>query len=184
MNIELSKAVLHLIESHPVLSQRGQPAGMTEMESLNRECGGVIPEWLIEFMTTYPLCGADLGIEDPDAEEFEPAAWTSRLLYFAKRDQYPQLAWVEWSTPTVMRSAMLENAIGMALLKRGFINVAHDGSTCDPWFVPTDRGDNPPLFAISVCASAGTDSELMDELELVCGKLSELFLKIKAVQLP
>lgn len=188
MNKELRESILHLIESQPVLKQ-GRKAEMAEMLSLNRDCGGVIPEWLIELMTNYPLCGAEFGWESPDLDEDEVeedikrVSWTSYLLHLAKKDSYPLLAWVDWSTPAGMREVMLETYIGIELLKHGYINVAHDGSSSDPYFVPIDRGDNPPLFAVSVCAPADPDLIMKEELFLVSETLSEFFLKIKKVEI-
>jgi hypothetical protein len=187
MNSELRKSIEHLIEAHPVLKQ-GRKAEMSEITDLNRECGGIIPEWLIELLTSYPLCGAQFGWESPDlAEEAEEdlknLSWTSALLYLAKKDSYPLLAWVDWSTPEAMREVMLETHIGIELLKHGYINVAQDGSTCDPYFVPINRGDNPPLFVVSACAPEDADLIMNEELSLVSETLSDLFLKIKEVEI-
>ena len=188
MNSVLKKSILHLMDSQPDLKQ-GRKAEMAEMLSLNRDCGGVIPEWLIELLTNYPLCGAQFGWESPELDEDEAeedikkVSWTSYLLYLAKKDSYPLLAWVDWSTPDGMRDVMLETYIGFELLKHGYINVATDGSSSDPYFVPINRGDNPPLFVVSGCAPADPELIMNEELSLVSETLSDFFLKIKKVEI-
>jgi hypothetical protein len=41
---------------------------MIEVLNLNGDCGGVIPEWLIEFLTNYPLCGLAFGWGSPQLD--------------------------------------------------------------------------------------------------------------------
>ena len=93
--------------------------------ALNQECGGIIPGWYIELVTTYPLCGLKLaGIVRADAA-------TTRFVDAL-------------SDPGGMRREMLEYYPGVAIHGRGYINVAGcSHGTGDPYFIRARDEDDP-----------------------------------------
>jgi hypothetical protein len=62
--------------------------------------------------------------------------------------------WLDWSNPWHMRGESLEAYPGIAILERGYINVAIDpGGGGNPYFIPTDEGEDPPLFRCTMMSA-------------------------------
>ncbi len=76
MNQNVKRSVIALLERAGSVAQVGSRAAPEEMIALNQECGGIIPGWYIELVTTYPLCGLELGWQSsaPD-EDDDGVSW-------------------------------------------------------------------------------------------------------------
>jgi hypothetical protein len=153
MNAEVKKATLELIERAAVAGLVGSLADSAELQQVNQDLSGSLPDWYSELISISPLCGLELGWQD-EGDTF----------------------WMIWSTPEQLRSESLESHPGLAILKRGFINVAlcAHGSG-DPYFIPTDKGDNPPLYQVYHDVSDKADEIIAEGLQLVSASLSEFF---------
>jgi hypothetical protein len=104
----------------------GSLADASELAALNREMGGRMPDWLVELLTSVPLCGLSIGLETAE-------------------DEYSLL----WNGVRGMRSESLESYPGIAVLTRGYVSVASDGTGGgDPFFIAADDGNDPPLYQV------------------------------------
>ena len=71
--------------------------------------------------------------------------------------------------------ASLERYPGAALLKRGYINLAGDSSgSGHPYFFPTDRGDDPPVYRFTYEVGDNVDVMIARRGVCVSGRLSDL----------
>lgn len=130
-----------------------------EMQKLNTDCDGLIPGWYIEMMTTYPLCGLSF-----EWQAFEPDG------------NFNGVSTAGWSSPRHMRGEMFDAYPGEAIRPRGYINVALDeNGGGDPYFIPTNRGDNPPLFQVYHDVSDDPDEIIQDGMKMAAEKLSDFF---------
>lgn len=137
----------------------GRLADAEALERLNQEADRRIPLWYIELLTTLPLCGLALG-------------WQA----YAPEDDYDGIIWMELHDSEGMRSEMLECHPGKVILARGYINVAGDiAGSGDQFFMPTDAGDDPPIFQVYHDAGMEADTILVYGREMAAPSLSELF---------
>ena len=136
--------------------QQGRTADPARMAALNEEMNNRIPEWYVELLTSIPLCGLQLDWESDDEEGAEGT--------------------IEWSDENGIRSESLECYPGLAILERGYVNVGSDPSgSGDPYFIPADQGDDPPVYQVYHDVSDDADEILSEGLELVAESLSEFF---------
>ena len=163
MNYELTKAVAKLMERAKAAGQCGKPATAKAMTQLVKDMGDRIPSWYVELLVGYPLCGLEIGWQAD-----EPG------------DDYDGIAWIQWSDPDNIRSESLECYPGLAILEKGWINVASDAmGGGDPCFIPTDQGDNPPVFQVYHDVSDKAEVILAKGCRQVAPSLSDLFLQAK-----
>jgi hypothetical protein len=162
MNKQLHKAVEYLIHRAEAASQSGERTTAQVMRELNKDMGERIPAWYVELLVGYSLAGLEIGWQADDPN-----------------DDYDGVAWMQWSDPKNIRSESLECYPGLAILERGWINVASDIGGSDPYFIPTDRGDDPPVFQVYHDVSDQADVILAEGCRQVAPSLSELFLKAK-----
>ena len=159
MNQNVQRSVIALLERAGTAAQPGSRAALEEMIALNQECGGIIPDWYIELVTTYPLCGLELGWQSSAADEDDDG-----------------VSWMRWSDPAGMRSEMLECYPGMAIRGRGYVNVAGcSHGTGDPYFIRALDEDDPAILQVAHDVSDDPELVLRDGVFVVAGRLSELF---------
>ena len=161
MNQHLQRSATALLERASTASQVGRRADRGELIALNQECGGIIPAWYIELMTTYPLCGLELG-------------WQSS----ASGEDDDGVSWMQWSDPAGMRSEMLECYPGIAIRGSGYINVAScSHGTGDPYFIRAVDEDDPAVIQVAHDVSDDPNLILRDGVSVVAERLSQLFTK-------
>ena len=149
MNPDLSKAVAELVKRAAMTGKSGKLADAKSMEQLVQDSGKRIPAWYVELLVGFPLGGLEI-------------------------------AWMEWSDPNNIRSESLECYPGLAILERGWINVASDsGGSGDPYFIPTDQGDNPPVFQVYHDVGDKAEVILAEACRLAAPSLSDLFRQAK-----
>jgi hypothetical protein len=161
MNQNLQRSVIALLERAGAAAQAGSRAALDDMIALNRDCGGVIPDWYISLVTTYPLCGLELGWQSSAADGDDDG-----------------ISWMRWSDPAGMRSEMLECYPGIAIRGRGYVNVAGcSHGTGDQYFIRAlnEDGDDPAVVQVAHDVSDDPELILRDGVFVVAGKLSELF---------
>jgi hypothetical protein len=159
MNQNLKRSVIAILERAGSVAQAGSRAAPEEMMALNQECGGIIPGWYIELVTTYPLCGLELGWQSSAPDEDDDG-----------------VSWMHWSDPAGMRREMLEYYPGVAIHGRGYINVAGcSHGTGDPYFIRARDGDDPAVIQVAHDVSDDPELILRDGIFVVAGRLSELF---------
>src|SRR5687768_10512330 len=107
MNPDIRRSVVALLEKAGAAGQVGSRATLSDVVALNQECGGTIPDWYIELITEYPICGLELGWQSSAPDEDDDG-----------------VSWMAWSVPSEMRSEMLECYPGIALRPHGYGNVA------------------------------------------------------------
>lgn len=159
MNIKLAQAASKLIERASAAGLGGVVASTAQLQRLNTVLDGSLPDWYAELLSTYPLCGLELGWnEDEEDDEAE---------------------WMIWSAPDDIRGEA-DSSVGAAILERGYINVAlsAEGSG-DAYFIPTDKGEDPPIYQIDREAGDDADEILADGLRLVASSLSGFFNTVK-----
>lgn len=127
-----------------------------QWHSLNSKMGQIIPEWLIDLFTTYPLSYAILEITDEDDEEMEYA--------------------LEFVCPESMENESIEAYPGCAILELGYICIAEDPTGGgDPYFISISEGDNPPVYQIYHDVGDVGEEILAEGRQRVANSLSELF---------
>ena len=158
MDARVKQAASGLVERATTAGLVGAVADVAQLHQLNQDLGGKLPDWYAELLATFPLCGLELGWHDDDDEDTDDV-W-----------------WMLWSTPEHLRGESLEAYPGLAILERGYINVAlcAHGSG-DPYFIPTDKGENPPIYQVYHDVSDEADEILKEGLKLVSASLSEFF---------
>ncbi len=119
----------------------------------------VYPIWLLDLLSVVPLCGLELGWR-----EFEPELDDDGV------------AWVRVSDAEGILWETLEGYPGLGILPAGYVNFGGDaGGGGDPYFVPVDEGDDPPLYQVYHDAGTVAESILTEGRKLVSSKLSEFF---------
>jgi hypothetical protein len=153
MNAEVEKAAAELVKRAMAAGLAGSMADADELQQVNQDLGGKLPHWYAELVLTFPLCSLNLGWQDED-----------------------DISWMIWSTPEQLRSESLEAYPGLAILERGYINVALCAhGSADPYFIPTDKGNNPPIYQVYHDVSDKPDEILAEGLQLISASLSEFF---------
>lgn len=133
--------------------QRGACADAAELAALNTAMGGRMPDWYMGLLRSVPLCGLELK-------------WLAEGVDGA----------IEWCGVKGIRSESLDCLPGVAILERGYINVGSDPyGSGDSYFMPTDQGDDPPVFQVYHDVSDQADEILADGLLQVAARLSDLF---------
>ncbi len=153
MNAKVEKAASKLIERATAAGLVSSFADPAELQQVCRDLGDKFPDWYAELISNFPLCGLDLGWQDEDG-----------------------ISSMIWSTPEQSRSESLEAYPGLAILERGYINVAlcAHGSG-NPYFIPTDIGDDPPIYQVYHDISDKPDEIIAQGLQLISPSLSEFF---------
>src|SRR5215210_5367449 len=105
MDAKVKQAALELVERATAAGLVGAVADVAQLQQVNQDLGGKLPDWYAELLITVPLCGLELGWHDEEDDEYD--VW-----------------WMLWSTPEQLRSESLEVYPGLAILERGYINVA------------------------------------------------------------
>lgn len=119
----------------------------------------VYPTWLLDLLSTVPLCGLELGWR-----AFEPAP------------DFDGVLWIEVSNADGILWESLEGYPGLGILPAGYVNFGGDsGGGGDPYFLPVHEGEDPPLYQVYHDVGADAESILADGRQLVASRLSEFF---------
>jgi hypothetical protein len=159
MNREIEQSVIALLERARGVGQVGSRAMFADVVALNRECGGILPDWYIDLITAYPICGLELG-------------WLSST----PGEEDDGVSWMTWSAPAGMRSEMVECYPGIAICKLGYFNVAGcSHGSGDQYFMSARKGDDPPVIQVAHDVSDDAEVILRNGMYVVAERLSELF---------
>jgi hypothetical protein len=157
MNSDVAEAANQFVQRASEAGHGGRLADLDALVALNAEMGHRMPKWLISLITTVPLCGleVDWQVDDLDGS-------------------------IEWADAKGIRSESIECYPGLAILERGFVNIGCDPcGSGDSYFIPTDRGDDPPVFQVYHDVSDQADEILSRGLFKVSPRLSDLFRSAK-----
>jgi hypothetical protein len=159
MNRHVAEEASQFVQRASAAGRSGRLGDLGALVVLNAEMGNRIPEWLISLITTVPLCGLEVD-------------WQANNLDGS----------IEWADANGIRSESIECYPGLAILERGFVNIGCDPfGSGDSYFIPTDRGDNPPVFQVYHDVSDQPDEILSRGLFEVSPRLSDLFRSAKRV---
>jgi hypothetical protein len=117
------------------------------------------PSWLLDLLSSVPLCGLELGWQAFDPEP-----------------GFDGLGWVEVTDADGILWETLEAHPGLALLPAGYVNFG--GDSCgggDPYFVSVHEGADPPLYQVYHDAGSDTETILAQGRRLVAQRLSDFF---------
>jgi hypothetical protein len=118
--------------------------------------GALVPDWLIEILTSYPLTGVEFELSEED-------------------DESELGAEVEWLAPKAIIEESTKLFPGIAAIKLGYLPIGEclTGSG-DPYFLKMDGGDDPPLVRIPHEAGDGKSRNLDEsQIEQVARSLSK-----------
>ena len=149
----LASSIDRYLKSRDVL---GVSETREDLDAFNVECGGIIPDWYLDILQNFPLCGVELEWPDPSVPD--------------------NLVCAEWMDIRNMRSEMLECYPGIAIREHGYICVA--GCTFgsgDQYYICNSDGENPPLYQIYHDVSEVADEIINQGREMIFPKLSDLF---------
>lgn len=159
MNASVLKAAQGLVKRAKDKGLKGKKAKHADMKWLQQEIENRLPQWYQDLLTSVPICDLELGWQAYEPDEEDDGIW-----------------WMIWSCPHEMKIESVDLYPGLAILERGFINVALDAmGRGDPYFIPTDQGDNPPLYQVYHDISYKAEEIIKEGLELVAPSLSEFF---------
>ncbi|MBC7817669.1 MAG: hypothetical protein IAG10_12315 [Planctomycetaceae bacterium] len=153
MNPQVEKEARLFVERAMASGQSGTCADAAELAALNSEMSERMPEWYVALLVSVPLCGLEVTWHSEEADGA-----------------------IEWCDVKGIRSESLVCYLGIAILERGFINVGSDPyGSGDSYFMPTDQGDDPPVFQVYHDVSDQADEILADGLLQVAVRLPDLF---------
>lgn len=118
----------------------------------------VYPEWLLDLLSTVPLCGLRLGWQADDP-----------------RPDYDGVLWVEVSDAGGILSESLELYPGVGIQSAGYVNFGGGDGSGDPYFLCAHEGDDPPLYQVYHDVGADAETILAQGRRLVSPTLSEFF---------
>ena len=157
MNCDVAEAASQFVQRASAVGCSGRLGDLDALVLLSAEMGHRIPEWLISLITTVPLCGLEVD-------------WQANGRHGS----------IEWADANDIRSESIECYPGLAILERGFVNIGCDPcGSGDSYFIPTDRGDDPPVFQVYHDVSDQADEILSHALFEVSPRLSDLFRSAK-----
>ena len=159
MSDVVRQAAEELIRRANASGQIGAPIERGDMDRLIADTEGRIPRWLADPFVSAPLSGLGLGWQAD-----EPAG------------DFDGVIWLRMSDAGTIRSESLACYPGLAIIDRGFINIAscNEGSG-DPYFVCADDGDDPPVYQVYHDVSDQSDAILAHRRRIVAGSLSGFF---------
>ncbi|CAH2215173.1 hypothetical protein [Tepidibacter aestuarii] len=121
----------------------------------------LLPYWFIELTSQIPLIGTEFGFQ-----EFEP------------EEDFDGISYMLWNDTNAMIEESMDYIPGCAIFESGFICIASCSlGSGDPFFIPINKGDNPPVFRVFHEFGENTDEILKEGMELVSERLSDLFKK-------
>ena len=119
----------------------------------------IYPAWLLDLLSTVPVCGLELGWQ---AYDHEPG--------------FDGVAWVEVSNADGILWESLDGYPGLAILSVGYVNFGSDaGGGGNPYFVPVDEGDDPPLYQVYHDVGSDAATVLAEGRRMVASRLSDFF---------
>ena len=159
MNPAVMSEALALVARARANGHTGSVGDAAEWERLSSDLGGIIPEWYIELTTSVPLVGLEIGWQSSEPEQDDDG-----------------LAWLYWMGADDTRSEALEAYPGIAVVRRGYICVASClHRTGDQYFIPTNQGDDPPLYNTYHDVGDSADEILDGGREVAASSLPEFF---------
>ena len=119
----------------------------------------IYPAWLLDLLSHVPLCDLELGWQAFDPEP-----------------DYDGVNWVRVSDADGLLWESLEGYPGLGILPAGYVNFGGDADGGgDPYFLPVNEGDDPPLYQVYHDVGADTEIILTEGRRLVTPQLSEFF---------
>ncbi|MCP4344326.1 MAG: hypothetical protein GY795_02235 [Desulfobacterales bacterium] len=158
MNIELKKSLDKSLKKAEADGVSGNKASKTEFNDINLKLGGIIPDWYIELLTTYPLCGLVFEWQEyPEEDDFD-----SRSSVF-------------WSRPSDIWDETHGAYPGAGIFEKGYFNImCDDDGMGDPYFMSSNDGDNPTVLHVYHEGVIGADTKIGEfDAGIAAKKLSE-----------
>lgn len=159
MNQELQKSVEQFLQRTQQKRLVGKVIDRIEIEEVNAKLNGLIPDWFINIMTTYPISGIELAYQ----------AYPPEL-------DYDGLLWLELLNSQDIYSETNECYPGVAIQELGYFCIGGDSSGGgNPYFISTTQGDNPPVFQVYHDVSDNPEEIEQEGMKKVAETLSQLF---------
>lgn len=160
MNPKLKQAAFEFVERVKKNGFNGKVLDKDAVDKLNKKLNGNLPEWFAELLTTVPICHLELGWQ-----AFEP------------EDDFDGIDWMEFCDDQGIISESIECYPGLAVLEKGYINIAGDSmGGGNPYFINITKGDDPPVYQIYHDVSDDSTIIIAEGRKLVSDHLSDLFL--------
>jgi hypothetical protein len=155
MSLDVENSIIALLKRS---SKNGRTATVQEIETINRDCQNIIPDWYAELLLKYPICGLELGWQRFEEEDFDGVEW------------------VEWSDPFMMHAVMTDSDPFNFMRQHGYLNVANLTSGDEnPYFINIEEGENPRVVQIYHDHSPDYEITLKEGIDVIAGSLSEFF---------
>jgi hypothetical protein len=122
----------------------------------------VYPAWLLELLSSVPLCGLWLGCEDPST-------------YASGQRRTYEVQWLEVAKPDLILRECLEAYPGIGLLSGGYVNFGGNDGSGNPYFVPANKGDDPPLYRCDHETSGDAEKMLLEGGTIIAARLTDFF---------
>lgn len=132
MDNVLKNSVEKFLERAHNAGVSGKLADKDEIIEVNEKLGGLIPDWYIDLITSYPICAMELQ-------------WQA----YPEEDDFDGRSSIFWSRPSEILKESTELYPGIGLLNDGYFNVACDNDGLgDPYFINAKGGNNPPFYEV------------------------------------
>lgn len=156
--MKVREAAEALVARAEALGIRGRTLDSEEQQRVSAALPGY-PAWLLELLSSVPLCGLELGWQ-----AYEPAP------------DFDGVLWVEVTDAAGILSESLDAYPGVAILHEGYVNFGGGVGSGDPYFLYIRAGDDPPLYEVYHDVISEVVDTLPDEgRKLVSPRLSQFF---------
>ncbi|WP_170169095.1 SMI1/KNR4 family protein [Mesobacillus subterraneus] len=157
VNPEVENSVQKLLERAETEGKMGERCSFNQLNDLNKVFKNKLPEWLIQFYISTPICGLEIATKYSDSKDDE---------------DYLDM---EFLNVKGIISEATEAYPGISLIAKGYLCIGHDAlGTGDQIYISIDEGENPPVYQIYHDVSDHPD-EILSAKRIIANSLSELF---------
>lgn len=161
VNSEVKNSVQKLLERAESEGKIGERCSLNQLNNLNKLLKNKLPEWLIQFYYSTPICGLEIATKYLDSEDDE---------------DYLD---IEFLNAKGIISEATEAYPGISLIDKGYLCIGNDAlGTGDQIYISLDEGENPPVYQIYHDVSEYPD-EILSAKRIIANSLSELFKNAK-----
>ena len=151
-------AAEELVARAAALGLRGRTFTPEERQRVSSALS-IYPVWLLDLLSEVPLVGLELGWQAFDPEP-----------------DYDGVNWLRVSDGDGLLWESMEGYPGLGILRAGYVNFGGDADGGgDPYFLPVNEGDDPPLYQVYHDVGADAETILAEGRQLVTARLSEFF---------
>lgn len=165
MDAQLKRSVEEFVKRTTGTISQGKAIDVGALLELNNRLQNTLPDWFIELVSSYPLSEAEI-----DFPLYEP------------EDDYDGYVTIEIAKPEDIFNETNESYPGIAIKPLGYFCFGTDPTGGgDPFFIPNNKGENPPVFQVYHDVSDQGEAIEKGGIEKIAESLSDFFDKARVV---